>query len=68
VEQGELMGSSPKERENVGAHMDTYRSFAELSAHERLGKDYTIDFVERDSPVAIIAPHGGKIEPGFAIR
>jgi phage replication-related protein YjqB (UPF0714/DUF867 family) len=47
----------------MAGHVDKYRSFAELSAHERLGKDYTIDLVERDSPVAIIAPHGGGIEP-----
>jgi phage replication-related protein YjqB (UPF0714/DUF867 family) len=44
--------------------VDKYRSFAELNARERLGEDCTIDVVEQDPPVAIIAPRGSKIEPG----
>ncbi|MBF7084590.1 poly-gamma-glutamate hydrolase family protein [Desulfallas sp. Bu1-1] len=43
---------------------DKYRSFQELSQQEVLGRDYTILFSNEDSPVLIIAPHGGKIEPG----
>lgn len=43
---------------------DRYRSFEELAAHERDGLDFQIRVHRRDSPVAIIAPHGGKIEPG----
>jgi phage replication-related protein YjqB (UPF0714/DUF867 family) len=42
---------------------DRYTSFAELSRHEREGVDYKIEMVRRDSLVAIIAPHGGHIEP-----
>ena len=47
MEQGELMGSSAKERENVTGVVDKYRGFAELSARERLGEYYTIDVVEQ---------------------
>ena len=43
---------------------DIYGSFAELSARERPGVDYRIDAENHNSRVAIIAPHGGKIEPG----
>lgn len=44
---------------------DRYENFAELSAGERRGRDY--DVVIREvaaSPVAIVAPHAGAIEPG----
>jgi phage replication-related protein YjqB (UPF0714/DUF867 family) len=44
--------------------MDKYENFARLSAQERLGEDYLITCIRRRSPVAIIAPHGGRIEPG----
>lgn len=43
--------------------MDRYTSFAELSAHERDGIDYRIVEVIRASPVVVLAPHGGTIEP-----
>lgn len=39
-------------------------SFAELAANERVGVDYQILVENRGTPVAIIAPHGGRIEPG----
>lgn len=42
---------------------DKYSSFAELAANEQEGVDFRIEIEPRDSPVAIIAPHGGKIEP-----
>jgi phage replication-related protein YjqB (UPF0714/DUF867 family) len=42
---------------------DTYRSFAELQAAERDGVDYRIVVLDRGSPISIIAPHGGYIEP-----
>jgi phage replication-related protein YjqB (UPF0714/DUF867 family) len=45
---------------------DRYRSFEELAEHEREGFDYQIRSHPRHSPVAVIAPHGGKIEPGTA--
>jgi phage replication-related protein YjqB (UPF0714/DUF867 family) len=42
---------------------DRYRSFAELQAAEREHADYRIVAIDRGSPVTIIAPHGGRIEP-----
>jgi phage replication-related protein YjqB (UPF0714/DUF867 family) len=43
---------------------DRYASFAALSRHERAGIDYAIVCEDRHSPIAVIAPHGGHIEPG----
>lgn len=44
---------------------DKYESFAELAARETLGRDYRVRALERaDSPVIILAPHGGTIEVG----
>jgi phage replication-related protein YjqB (UPF0714/DUF867 family) len=42
---------------------DTYNSFNELKLHEELNKDYKISICDVKSPVTIVAPHGGKIEP-----
>lgn len=42
--------------------MARYRSFAELAAGERHGRDYRITVRRRAAPVAVIAPHGGSIE------
>lgn len=35
-----------------------------LMKAERAGVDYEIEVIERDSPVAVLALHGGAIEPG----
>lgn len=43
---------------------DKYDSFASLAAHEVFEVDYCIRLSVRQSPVAILAPHGGWIEPG----
>lgn len=43
---------------------DRYSDFDELSRDEREGVDFRICLTRRVSPVAIIAPHGGKIESG----
>jgi phage replication-related protein YjqB (UPF0714/DUF867 family) len=43
---------------------DQYDSFAALAAREIEGVHYRIRVAERPSPVAIVAPHGGFIEPG----
>lgn len=43
---------------------DWYASFSELSAREIENLDYQISVVNRGSMVAVIAPHGGHIEPG----
>ena len=42
---------------------DSYRSFAELATHETEGVHYRIRLRLRASSVAIVAPHGGNIEP-----
>ena len=43
---------------------DKYGSFDELRRAEREGVDFRIRVMRREASVAIIAPHGGKIEPG----
>ena len=44
--------------------MDKYRNYKELEASEREGIDYDLVLVCREqSRFAVIAPHGGKIEP-----
>lgn len=46
-------------------HKDRYKNFADLAAHETEGVDYSISAVRRPgSTIAVIAPHGGGIEPG----
>ena len=43
----------------------SYRGFADLAAAQVRGRDFEIDVQRRpDSPVAVIAPHGGRIEDG----
>ena len=42
----------------------SYRSFRELADREVQGRDYQIRMNLRDGRVLVIAPHGGKIEPG----
>ncbi|MEW6674368.1 MAG: poly-gamma-glutamate hydrolase family protein [Thermodesulfobacteriota bacterium] len=43
---------------------DTYTGFAELARCEKAGADYRISISNVGSAVTIVAPHGGKIEPG----
>ena len=43
---------------------DRYRSFADLAAHEKEDLDFRIRSDERHGTAAVIAPHGGGIEPG----
>jgi phage replication-related protein YjqB (UPF0714/DUF867 family) len=43
---------------------DTYGCFADLAKHRAEGIDFRVCVADRASPVTIIAPHGGKIEPG----
>jgi phage replication-related protein YjqB (UPF0714/DUF867 family) len=43
---------------------DCYHNFADLAANERLGIDYRIRVKDRGTPVIILTPHGGWIEPG----
>ena len=44
--------------------MDRYTNIAELKQNEREDEDYTILYRELPSEIAIMAPHGGGIEPG----
>ncbi|MFZ2445449.1 MAG: poly-gamma-glutamate hydrolase family protein [Syntrophobacteraceae bacterium] len=41
-----------------------YATYSELKACERIGYDYAIRENVRGSRIAVMAPHGGKIEPG----
>ena len=41
-----------------------YSNFDELRQNEIEDEDYTISYREVDSKIAVIAPHGGGIEPG----
>lgn len=43
---------------------DTYKNFGDLAAHETEGTDFSIRASDRDAATAVIAPHGGSIEPG----
>lgn len=43
---------------------DKYAAFADLAAREKQGIDYNISVLNRASAVAIVAPHGGRIEYG----
>lgn len=60
-------GSCPgRNRHLQNWRMDKYASYRELAVHETEGTDYVILAREGPSSVAIIAPHGGGIEPGTA--
>lgn len=43
---------------------DKYKNFLELSIVETEGVDFDIELIDRNSPLAVIAIHGGNIEPG----
>jgi phage replication-related protein YjqB (UPF0714/DUF867 family) len=43
---------------------DQYHNFAALAAREKEGVHFRVHVVARPSPFAIVAPHGGWIEPG----
>ena len=44
--------------------MDRFGNFAELSRHAAKDRDYVIEIRKGLSDVAVMAPHGGRIEPG----
>ncbi len=44
--------------------MDKYNNFSELKQHEKEGIDYEIHIRKGHSGIAVMAPHGGGIEPG----
>jgi len=43
---------------------DTYQNFKSLSGVEKRGRDFEIRVKKTKSRIAVIAPHGGGIEPG----
>lgn len=43
---------------------DKYENFAALAANEMEGVHYRIHLAARPSPLAVLAPHGGHMEPG----
>lgn len=47
-------------------NMDRFQNFSELAHHAKAGKDFVIEMREGNSGFAIMAPHGGGIEPGTA--
>lgn len=51
-------------RKGLRKMADKYCSFQELSQKEVFGRDYKILTSNEGSSVLVIAPHGGKIEPG----
>ena len=42
---------------------DTYFGFEELKSQEEINRDYKIWVSDLGSPITIMAPHGGRIEP-----
>jgi phage replication-related protein YjqB (UPF0714/DUF867 family) len=44
--------------------VDFYQCYADLAGGELEGVHYRIRLVERASRIVIVAPHGGRIEPG----
>lgn len=43
--------------------MDTFMTFADLSTNMQEGRDFTITTQKKNSPILIMAIHGGAIEP-----
>jgi phage replication-related protein YjqB (UPF0714/DUF867 family) len=48
----------------AAAMADRYQNFEALAANEKCGVDYHVCQRNRATPIIIIAPHGGCIEPG----
>lgn len=44
--------------------MGRYRSYEELRNHEPEGKAFRVECCPTASPIVVMAPHGGNIEPG----
>jgi phage replication-related protein YjqB (UPF0714/DUF867 family) len=55
----------PTEGESKRHAKDVYPDFAALAASEREGKDFRVSVrPQRGARIAVVAPHGGGIEPG----
>ena len=47
--------------------VDLYTSYKSLAASEKEGRDFRVSLRRvRNAPIAVVAPHGGGIEPGTA--
>ncbi|MFS0654444.1 poly-gamma-glutamate hydrolase family protein [Bacillus sp. 179-C3.3 HS] len=46
--------------------IDTYQSYEELSAHERIGIDYQIFHKRKGDQLLVLSPHAGGIEAGVS--
>jgi phage replication-related protein YjqB (UPF0714/DUF867 family) len=46
------------------SNMGRYSNYAALARHEREGRDFEIHVRNGSSGIAVVAPHGGRIEPG----
>lgn len=62
--QGLDLAPSPTTEQNTEAGRDSYHSFLDLSHHEEEGIDYRILVRSGFPEIAVVAPHGGGIEPG----
>jgi len=47
--------------------VDIFHNYASLVAGRREGIDFRRIIVDRSSDIAIVAPHGGKVEPGTSL-
>jgi phage replication-related protein YjqB (UPF0714/DUF867 family) len=57
--------SSVVRSDSVVPDATAYRNYADLATAQLLDRDFRIEVLRRpDSPVAVIAPHGGGIEDG----
>jgi phage replication-related protein YjqB (UPF0714/DUF867 family) len=58
------MSHLPHHSNRLPNHRGAYASFDDLKASEAEGRDFQITVQQRDSGVAVVAIHGGGIEPG----
>jgi phage replication-related protein YjqB (UPF0714/DUF867 family) len=64
MNQGGFVRSTSGNWEEIPNMADKYKNFEELAANEQEGSDFQVRFRARCGTAAVIAPHGGGIEPG----
>jgi phage replication-related protein YjqB (UPF0714/DUF867 family) len=64
MNQGAFVRSTSGNWEEISILADKYKNFEELAADEQEGLDFQVRFRARRGTAAVIAPHGGGIEPG----
>ncbi|MBB5704401.1 phage replication-related protein YjqB (UPF0714/DUF867 family) [Ochrobactrum daejeonense] len=62
---GRIMAGSGQQ--GIGLKNDWYECFSQLEQKEREGIDFSRLAVDRASAIAVVAPHGGEIEPHTSI-